>query len=275
MIICYGSLNPDLVHSVPRLPRLGEDISADRALLTYGGGAANAAVALARWGGDPALIGNAVGTDPLGAWLLDDLADRGVDVSHVETRDDATTPHIVVLSTPDGERTVVGSRYQDVHWTRPSADIIGSARAVLVDGYSAGAGAALAELGASLDVPVVGVDVVVDVARHAALIVWSGSEHTPAEVKAATSETTVVMTNGAKPVSVYAGQRHWEVQPPEIDQVDSLGAGDTFAAMCAFGVSSGWDLEDTIAAAAAAGALSAAQPRGAPPPTLEEIEATR
>ncbi len=57
--LCYGSLNPDLVHHVERLPVAGDDLLSDRWHIEFGGGGGNAAVALATWSVDTVLVANA------------------------------------------------------------------------------------------------------------------------------------------------------------------------------------------------------------------------
>ena len=89
--ICYGSLNPDLTHRIAKFPEPGDDVRSIGSRITYGGGGANPAVALAAWGATTAVVGNALGDDPLGRWLVDDLAARGVDISMIEISPSATT----------------------------------------------------------------------------------------------------------------------------------------------------------------------------------------
>jgi len=86
-IVVLGSLNMDLVTTVPHLPRPGETVLGD-ALHTFPGGkGANQAVAAARLGGRVSMVGR-VGADPFGAALVEQLVDAGVDTRGV-TRDPA------------------------------------------------------------------------------------------------------------------------------------------------------------------------------------------
>jgi ribokinase len=86
-IVVLGSLNTDLVTTVPHLPRPGETVLGD-ALHTFPGGkGANQAVAAARLGGRVSMVGR-VGADPFGSALVEQLVDAGVDTRGV-TRDPA------------------------------------------------------------------------------------------------------------------------------------------------------------------------------------------
>jgi len=86
-IVVVGSINMDLVTLAPRFPAPGETLLGERFLTVPGGKGANQAVAAARLGAEVALVG-AVGRDAFGAQLVRGLADEGVDITHVATRDD-------------------------------------------------------------------------------------------------------------------------------------------------------------------------------------------
>ncbi|MFQ5967941.1 MAG: carbohydrate kinase family protein [Acidimicrobiia bacterium] len=269
MILCYGSVNPDLIHNIERFPSPGDDIPAESFALTYGGGGANVAVCLAAWGAAAALAGHTLGEDPLADWLLADLEGRGVDVALIERRSDSETPHTIVIVTPDGERTIIGSRYREVEWSTVSEETVSRAKAVVVDGYSREAGDRLAIMAGDSGVPVVGLDVSRETAKACRVVVWSRHEHAVSEVA---SLPTVIITDGPRPVLVLEAGNTWELTPPAVQARNAVGAGDAFGAMCALGTAEAWSLEDTVRRAAAAGALVAASDREDPPPALEEVE---
>src|SRR5216683_497878 len=81
-IVVLGSLNIDLVVTVPRLPQPGETVLGERLGSFPGGKGANQAVAAARLGGQVAIVGR-VGGDSFGAELIENLESNGVDASHV------------------------------------------------------------------------------------------------------------------------------------------------------------------------------------------------
>ena len=76
-VIVVGSINTDLVVTVPRLPAPGETVSGGDAQRFQGGKGANQAVAAARLGAQVVLVG-AVGKDEFGRAALDALFARGV-----------------------------------------------------------------------------------------------------------------------------------------------------------------------------------------------------
>jgi ribokinase len=81
-ILVVGSTMIDLVAFADRLPEAGETLVGTRFLQGFGGKGANQAVAAARFGAAVAMV-NAVGDDPNGRAIIENLADQGVAVDDV------------------------------------------------------------------------------------------------------------------------------------------------------------------------------------------------
>ena len=81
-IIVVGSINIDMVFSLPRLPAIGETVSGASFAAYPGGKGANQAVAAARLGVPTAIIG-CVGDDSWGHTLLSGLQREGINCDHV------------------------------------------------------------------------------------------------------------------------------------------------------------------------------------------------
>jgi ribokinase len=100
-----GAINVDLIARVSRAPGRGETVADGVLTRQPGGKGANQAVAAARLGARARMIG-AVGTDELGGYLKDAIADADVDVSGVQTSlGDSGTALIVVDD--EGENSIV------------------------------------------------------------------------------------------------------------------------------------------------------------------------
>ena len=271
--LCYGSLNPDLVHTVARLPVPGDDLISDGWQILYGGGGGNAAVALATWGTETTLIGHTLGPDPLAEWLLATMARPHLDLSRVRRDPTARTPHCVVMITPDGDRTILSTGYGGARWQEVPEHSWEGVEVVLVDGYSGDAGALVAAEAGRRGVPVVGLDAGPATAQASSLVVWSRHEH-PDESEAHDLSGTghpVFLTGGSGDVAMWWKDRTYRTAPPPITPVDGTGAGDVLAAMCAYGLASDWAPEQVLRMAISAGALLAGCGRAAGVPTLEEI----
>lgn len=269
MILCYGSLGPDIVHRVLQLPGPGEDLPSQSWRMSYGGGAAHPAVALVAWRRAAAVAGHEVGDDPLGRWLLADLQARGVDTTRVVVGPDIATPHCVVLVTPDGERTIVSSGYAGLRWQEMTS--WGDVEVLIVDAYSGTAGAEQAARARQQEIPVVGVDLPAGV--WADVVIWSRAEH-PDEGRARelARDRTVVLTDGPRPVIVFRGEDRWTVQPPEVKAGEVTGAGLVFAAMWSLGMLSSWSTERTARMAASAASLLVQAGRTAGIPPLAAVQ---
>ncbi len=264
--LVYGAMNPDLVHVVDRVPAPGDDVRSHSWQLTWGGKAANAAVALATWGVDTRLTGLVLGLDPLGDALLDRLDRPHLDRSWIHRDADVATQHCIILLTPDGDRTIVCAGYEGSQCGRAFLDAAWSGVDVLlVDGFGGEAARAVVEEAHRRQIPVVWLDAPSG-APAATVVVWSRHEHTEAEAEALAGDgASVVLTAGPEPLIAWWGELRIEVRPPAIDPVDATGAGDVFAAAIAFGIASGWEPGRVVAHAAAAGAAGAASSRAVSP----------
>lgn len=93
-----GSINLDLIYTLPRFPAAGETLAAEGLERFLGGKGANMSVAAVRAGATVHHIGN-VGSD--GADMVQKLQAFGVDVSHVQARPEVATGHAVISVVSD------------------------------------------------------------------------------------------------------------------------------------------------------------------------------
>ncbi len=209
----------------------------------------------------------------MGTWLLEKLDRPYLDLSGIRQVPDVRTPHCVVMITPDGDRTIFSTGYRDARWQELAEPSWEGVTVVLVDGYSAEAGALVAAEAGRRGIPVVGLDADHVTGEVSSLIVWSRHEH-PDEDEARdfnASGHPVVLTGGSSDIALWWGGHVFRTAPPPITPTDGTGAGDVFAAMCAYGLAAEWEPERLVTMATAAGALLAGRGRAAGLPTLEEI----
>ena len=151
-ILVVGVAVVDFVFAMDALPRRAAKYRADAAECVGGGCAANAAVAIARLGGN-ALLCARLGDDALGDLILSDLGSEGVDTTLVNRAPRAKSSFSSVYVDQAGERQIVNFRGsglpEEPDWleSAPKPD------AVLVDSrWPAGAIRAL-ELARAWEVP--------------------------------------------------------------------------------------------------------------------------
>jgi ribokinase len=271
--LVYGAVNPDLVHLVARLPAAGDDIRSSSSHITWGGKAANAAVALASWGVETRLLGLVLGEDPLGDVLLDRLERPGLDRSFIERSPTEWTRHCVILLTADGDRTIVCAGYDGARWQTVPDQAWAGVDIVLVDGFGRDAAVAVVAAAKKRKLPVVWLDAPNPLPVEVDLVVWSRNEHAEGEAAwLGVRGRGVVLTSGAGPVVAYSAGKRFEIIPPHVAARDTTGAGDVFAAACGVGLASGWPPFRIVEWAAAAGAAAARGGR-VQLPTRAEIDA--
>ena len=72
-ILCYGTLNPDLIYFVDKLPDQGDDIRSSNSKIRAGGTAINCSELIALWNKPVHVRGNSISNDPMGKYLINHL----------------------------------------------------------------------------------------------------------------------------------------------------------------------------------------------------------
>lgn len=106
MITVVGSLNLDLFVDTHRLPAPGETVLGHGFRREPGGKGANQACAAARMDQPVTFIG-AVGRDPFGQQLMQNLQDNHIDITHVARREDVPTGTAFIVVDVHGQNQIV------------------------------------------------------------------------------------------------------------------------------------------------------------------------
>ncbi len=257
-VVCVGLATLDVVQRIDGPLVRGVKAVSSGVELAAGGPAANAAVACTALGVPAALV-TAIGSGAPSTVVRDDLARQGVLIG--DCADHAwQVPLASVLVEVDGTRTVVspGARASDVRPTREALALLGSAAVVLLDGHHPGlaaaalAGSALVVLDAGSPKPHVEawlprVDVLAASADYADGLGLSPAEVIDRGLRAGCR--AVVVTQGAGDV-LWADQHgHGRLAPPQVEAVDTNGAGDAFHGALVAGLARGEGLPTAIARA--------------------------
>jgi ribokinase len=220
-------MNTDLVVRCGELPRPGETVLASDVERLPGGKGGNQAAALARLGVDTAMV-SCVGRDELGDWLLATLSGQGADVSLVQRSNRPTGTAFITIDEA-GENQIVVSRGANAGLDLAHVDL---------DPFDV----VLAQMEVSADV----VDelarrtssLVLNVApaRHVApttllrcaVVIANELEAQSLEMR---ELAHCIVTMGSRGATHYSfGEVVVEASPPEVDVVDTVGAGDVFCA---------------------------------------------
>jgi sugar/nucleoside kinase (ribokinase family) len=289
-LVVIGDCNPDVLVLGPDVnPGFGQQEKlVDSMSLVVGGSASITAVAAARLGLSVALVA-AVGDDPAGQFMLDQLARAGVRTGAVAVRGDLPTGMTVALSS-GGDRailTALGAVGSLTAADVPAA-LLTRARHVHISSYflvedSLGPGLAAVMAAAQAAGAAVSLDTNWDpsgrwgddrltaalaradllLPNEAEAVRLSGEPDLAAAVPVLTAAgSRLVVKLGARGALCAGGTRRHRVSVPPVTPVDATGAGDCFNAGLITGLLQGLDLPQAAALGCAAGALSTRAPGG-------------
>jgi ribokinase len=253
-IAVVGSINADLVVQMPKLPGRGETVSSAEPAWFPGGKGANQAVAVARMGGIVSMFG-AIGADEPGQMCLSALKQSGVNVDAVVTVSSPTSTALVMVE-HSGENQIVVADGANQYAAFDAAQI-SAADAVIVQFEIPES--VIVEVGkAAKGIFCVNAAPVRELSDELASLidVLIVNEHEYAQLGEPKSGL-VIVTAGAKEVVAYQnGEVAAKSQPPKVEALDTVGAGDTFVGAFVVAYASGKTISDSLDLACAASALS-------------------
>ncbi len=230
----------DIVYRVDRFAEANTKIAAQSQSVFAGGPATNAAIACAHLGGKVTLV-TAVGRNPLAGVILNELAKHSVHLVDLNPDFDGVPAISSVTVDKTGNRNVVSANAAgiSVASTQVDAELCRQASIVMVDGHHMQACQAWAAAAQGCGTPVVldggswksGTDELlryVDAAICSADFMPPGCS-TASDVLRFLKEagvTNIATTNGPAHIQVLAGEFSATVAVPQVEAVDTAGAGD-------------------------------------------------
>ncbi len=269
LLTVVGSINIDLTSTVTAFPRPGETVLASTLVRELGGKGANQARAAARLAGRSRMIG-AVGTDPDGAFALDQLATAGVDVSGIVPHDGPTGVAMITVDAT-GENTIVVNPGAN-HALRPEEIELGDAAITLCQ----------------LEIPLACVQAAAEQASGFFAVNAAPAQPLPERLLAAcdlviVNDTEyaalpelrdaplVAVSSGAEGASIYRnGRLAARVDAVPARVVNTVGAGDAFCAALTLCLARGDGDADALSVACAVGAAAVEDARSQP--DLDRLE---
>ena len=266
-VLAVGIAVVDFVFAVDALPEGPQKHWTEDADIVGGGCAANAAVAIARLGGEARLAAR-IGDDPVGDMIAADLLDEGVDCALLQRRPAARSSFSAVAVDASGERQILNFRGQGLGDETGWIDAAAHCDAVLADTrWSAGAVRAM-ELARERGVPGIldaegpAQAALLERASHVAfsrngLLCFAGEiDFDAALLKAAeTLPGRVFATDGERGTLFVENGAVAQVPAVKVRAVDTLGAGDVWHGAFALALAEGAPEGQAIRFANAAAAL--------------------
>jgi sugar/nucleoside kinase (ribokinase family) len=256
-----------------------------------GGSAANSVIALSQLGGK-GFYSCKVANDALGHFYMDDLIAGGVDTNHHTDKEDGNTGRCLVLVTPDTDRTMVThlgisgdlsekelvpDSLRDSHYFYTEGYLVTSdpARRLSITAKrlaeEAGVKTAISLSdpnmvthfkGGLLEMIGGGVDLLFANEAEAKGMADTRDLSTAiAFLKTIAKEFAVTL--GPKGALAYDGEELIEIDPVQVEAVDTVGAGDMFAGAFLYGLTNGWNHRRAgeLAVAASAELVTSLGPR--------------
>ncbi|BCV20295.1 ribokinase [Moorella sp. Hama-1] len=296
-IVVVGSLNMDLVVSVPRRPRTGETVLGSDVRFVGGGKGANQAIAAARLNGRVHMVGK-VGDDPFGSILKANLEAAGVVTDGVQVEKGVSSGVAFITIDEGGDNQIIVSPGANSRLTpenvRAHASFIKKARVLMLQ----------------LEIPLPTVLEAARVAQEGGVTVildpaparpvppellrmvdfLTPNEHEAAalsgqtikDIKSAKVAAARLIRNGCRQVLIklgaqgviFASGNHFEHVPAfPVQTVDTTAAGDAFGAGFAVSLMEQGDVYQALNFASAVGALTATKPGAQPSlPYRKEVD---
>lgn len=238
-----GLVTLDLIYLADSPPQNNQKIVAIDYTVAAGGPATNAAVAFSYLGNQATVLG-VVGSHPMGQLIRGDLANYRVAIADLEPTIDLAPPvSSIIVTQATGQRAVVSINAVKTQASSASipANILENVAIVLIDGHQMAVGYSIAQMAKAQNIPVVidggswkpGFEEILPFVDYA---ICSANFHPP---KCHSSEEVfgylskfniphIAITYGEQPIQYLSCNKTGIVDVPQIQAVDTLGAGDIF-----------------------------------------------
>lgn len=238
-----GMVTLDLVYLATQLPGNNQKVVASDYTVAAGGPATNAAVTFSYLGNQATILG-VVGIHPITHLIRGDLESHGVAIAELDSSSTQPPPvSSIIVTKATGERAVISLNATKIQINSDQlpVDIDVSTDLVLIDGHQMMAGYAIAQLAKDKNIPVVidggswkpGFENIlpfVDYAICSANFYPPGCSNLEEVIAylAALGIPHIAITQGEKPIQYLSQGISGQMPIPQINAVDTMGAGDIF-----------------------------------------------
>ncbi len=237
-ILCFGTLNPDLIYFVDVLPNIGDDIRSSKSSMRPGGTAINCSELISLWNKSVEVRGNSIGKDPMGKYLVDYLKKKNINFDSLLINE-LMTPTCSIFIDSSGERTIVSSGYESLEWS--NFENLNSYDSLILDRYSIKfIKDELKNLKKINNLFVCQAGYEYEIDYKLDFLIVSKDEISVNEANNLIDSETVkyiLLTSSSLPARLISLEGAIEIVPPDFKTINSNGAGDATAAYIgAFGV---------------------------------------
>lgn len=238
-----------------------------------GGGGANTGIGLA-WAGHRVALVSEVGKDKIGDWLLAEASTQGLDC-HLISRREGCTNEMLLVMTPDGERTIIRPK-------RPTFELAMPPNWKNWDALYINSSAQGAESWAKTAMKhcVVMAQLAKDNRPRSCHILLASSSDlvgrihlTPWEFGQSIAGNQLkyfIVTQGERGAILYTANNSESFAPESTHVIDTTGAGDAYGAGVLHGLCSGLTIQQSMQEAAKWGAMAVATSSSIPGDLLKD-----
>ena len=239
-VLVSGLATVDIVFYMDELPAFEKKYRAKKALMTTGGNAANASIAISRLGGKATLI-TQVGQDFFGNLIMTELASEKVETNRINQKENISTAYSSIIIDKKGARQIINYRTDNLGFSKMSLGNQINYEAYLTDGRSEEITLATLKEARKKNKPGI-LDAeapvclsAVKLASHVAFSRQGLSDfcNTPSILKGLKivehhSNNWICVTDGERGVFFLDSGKLVQIKPPKTKVVDTLGAGDVW-----------------------------------------------
>ncbi|QLE83771.1 ribokinase [Shewanella sp. Scap07] len=244
-IILVANLNCDRILKLNKPLQTGGRFHYQDGGQRLGGGGANTGLGLV-WAGHRVALVSEVGRDKVGDWLLAEASTQGIDC-HLIQRHEGNTNEMLLVMTPDGERTIIRPQRPIFElaapptWSQWDALYINSSAEGAVSWAKTALKQALVMAQLAKDERPRPCHILIasktDMAGRSALLPWQFGQSIAGE-----SLKYFIVTDGEQGAVVHEADQSRHVDAVTATVVDTTGAGDAYAAGLLHGQMQGWDI---------------------------------
>lgn len=272
--VFVGLSTIDLIHTVDAFPSPNSKAVAHTQDLFVGGPATNAAIAFSYLGGDAALV-TAVGQSRLATIIRDELERYSIDLVDLTPEYDGLPAVSSVWVDRQGRRSVVSVNTKSLDHASPAVDaaVLANTRILQVDGHSMEACQAWARMAHSSGIPVVldggswkeRIDDLlpfVDTAICSADFRPPGCTEQDQVIRYLQAQNVkhIAITRGEEPIVFQSGSTGGFLPVPQVEVVDTTGAGDILHGAFCYYCASGRGFVESLGKAASVASESCRYP---------------
>ncbi len=115
-ILVVGLVTVDLIYYLNKLPDKGIKYVSEKQILSTGGNASNASIAISRLGGSVTFI-STIGNDFFGNYILNELKKENIDTNNIIKKNNINTSNSCITIDGKGERQIVNFRSKELDFT--------------------------------------------------------------------------------------------------------------------------------------------------------------